>query len=216
MHSLANCRQKAEAVRGRGPESVRRGSRDFTAVRTPEFIPSGQSKPTSISHKFHNQEDSCSGFRIEPPTVGRQNVNSHSSTAVHPSASWNKSTVSTRNNSELRTQRYHLPQTAADFSNNNNRMNDRVFIRDSNMVKKLLLFPRTLGYDKIKKKKKNSCPHFTKFFLSQVLNPSVVIMILYLIELHCTCVISGVCAEEKQDSLLWTIDASWGKHGRHT
>ncbi|KAH9781543.1 protein kinase domain-containing protein [Citrus sinensis] len=92
MHSLANCRQKAEAVRGRGPESVRRGSRDFTAVRTPEFIPSGQSKPTSISHKFHNQEDSCSGFRIEPPTVGRQNVNSHSSTAVHPSASWNKST----------------------------------------------------------------------------------------------------------------------------
>ncbi|KDO51718.1 hypothetical protein CISIN_1g006004mg [Citrus sinensis] len=126
-------KQEAEAVRGRGPESVRRGSRDFSAVRTPEFIPSGQSKPTSISHKFHNQEDSCSGFRIEPPTVGRQNVNSHSSTAVHPSASWNKSTVSTRNNSELRTQRSHLPQTAADFSNNNNRMNDRVFIRDSNM-----------------------------------------------------------------------------------
>lgn len=128
-----NFRRKAEAVRGRGPESVRRGSRDLDAVRTPEFIAPGQSKKASISHKFNNQNDSVSGFRIEPPRGAAQNRYAQSSTVVHPSASWNKNASSTRNNHELRTQRSHLPQQPADFSNNQKK-EDRIFIREP-MVK---------------------------------------------------------------------------------
>lgn len=38
MHAISlNFRRKAEAVKGRHPESVRRGSREAKAVPTPEF-----------------------------------------------------------------------------------------------------------------------------------------------------------------------------------
>ncbi|XVE60698.1 hypothetical protein DITRI_Ditri05aG0148800 [Diplodiscus trichospermus] len=95
-------RKKAEAVKGRGPESVRRGSRDFKGVHTPEFIAQGQSK-TSAYHKYDHLENGTSGFRIDPHKVTSQSGLSHSSSMIHPSAvgSWNK-TGSTINSSKLR------------------------------------------------------------------------------------------------------------------
>ncbi|XVF73944.1 hypothetical protein PTKIN_Ptkin13bG0021600 [Pterospermum kingtungense] len=61
-------RKRAEAVKGRGPESVRRGSRNSKGVQTPEFIAEGQSK-TSTSHEYDNLDDGASGFRIDPHKV---------------------------------------------------------------------------------------------------------------------------------------------------
>ncbi|XVF30161.1 hypothetical protein REPUB_Repub16aG0033200 [Reevesia pubescens] len=102
-------RKRAEAVKGRGPESVRRGSRDFTGERTPEFIAQGQSKATT-SNKYEHIEDGASGF---PQNVTTQNGLSHSASVIHPSAvgSWNKA-GSTRNSGNLRTQNSMKPQTA--------------------------------------------------------------------------------------------------------
>ncbi|XWS21953.1 hypothetical protein CRYUN_Cryun30bG0102200 [Craigia yunnanensis] len=105
-------RKRAEAVKGRGPESVRRGSRDFKGVPTPEFIAQGQSK-TSTCHKYDHLEDGASAFRIDPHKVTSQNGLSHLSSMIHPSAvgSWNKA-GSTRNIGELRTQNSLNPQAA--------------------------------------------------------------------------------------------------------
>ncbi|KAM7266484.1 hypothetical protein ACFE04_004381 [Oxalis oulophora] len=87
-------RQKSEAVKGRGPESVRRGSRDFKEVPSPEFI-TQQTKTISSSHK------------PETNVQHRQERKAHpqSSSVVHPSAGlWNKngSSASSRYNADLR------------------------------------------------------------------------------------------------------------------
>ncbi|PON74527.1 GPCR kinase [Parasponia andersonii] len=121
-------RRRAETVKGRGPESVRRGSRDANQLPTPEFDDEEdtsslqkQSNAKTSSHKYSSPlEDSGSGFRMEPPRGARQNGYAHSSSMVHPSvagSSWNKTADnSTRKKSELRTQRSHLPQAPADSS----------------------------------------------------------------------------------------------------
>ncbi|GAV84971.1 Pkinase domain-containing protein [Cephalotus follicularis] len=111
-------RQNKEAVRGHGPESVRRGSRNIKEAVTPEFI-AQQSKPTSSSHNYNPREESRSGFPIEPPGAAMQNHLSHSSSMIHSCAvgSRNKNGGTTsKNNGALRTQRSHVPQEAADMS----------------------------------------------------------------------------------------------------
>ncbi|XVF63388.1 hypothetical protein PTKIN_Ptkin09bG0083500 [Pterospermum kingtungense] len=107
-------RKKAEAVKGRGPESVRRGSREFKAVPTPEFIPQGQPR-ASNSHKYDRLrlEDGNTGFRVDPHKVTLQNGLSHSSSMIHPSAvgSWNKAGFAGKSG-ELRKQNSLKPQEA--------------------------------------------------------------------------------------------------------
>ncbi|KAK6277018.1 hypothetical protein POUND7_017341 [Theobroma cacao] len=103
-------RKRAEAVKGRGPESVRRGSREFKGEPTPEFIAQGQSR-TSTSPIYNHVEDGASGFRIDSHKVTSQNGLSHSSSMVHPSAvrSLNKA-GSTQTSGELRTRNSLRPQ----------------------------------------------------------------------------------------------------------
>ncbi|KAL5843353.1 hypothetical protein ACOSQ4_009311 [Xanthoceras sorbifolium] len=113
-------RQRADAVKGRGPESIRRG--DLKAVRTPEFSPQGQPKTTSVSHKYNAQDDGGSGFLIEPSRGAKQNGLSHASSAIHPSASWNKNRGSGRNNAELLGQRTQMQRAAADSSKRDDRL----------------------------------------------------------------------------------------------
>ncbi|KAK8568816.1 hypothetical protein V6N13_106699 [Hibiscus sabdariffa] len=80
-------RKRAEAVKGRGAESDRRGSVDFRGMRTPEFIAQGQSKA-----RIANIESGASGFRIDPHKVALQNGLSQSTSMIHPTAvgTWNK------------------------------------------------------------------------------------------------------------------------------
>lgn len=49
-----NFRRRAETVKGRGPESVRRGSRDNNAAPTPEF---DSQVDVSLQVKFIARED---------------------------------------------------------------------------------------------------------------------------------------------------------------
>ncbi|XP_074332939.1 putative serine/threonine-protein kinase At1g09600 isoform X1 [Apium graveolens] len=87
-------RRKAESVKGRGPESVRRGHRESKGNDpTPEFISHGQvqqvhsNKCASVMYK--SRGDAGSGFPLEPPKGLKKSVN-HSTSMVHPSAaaSW--------------------------------------------------------------------------------------------------------------------------------
>ncbi|OWM67518.1 hypothetical protein CDL15_Pgr028381 [Punica granatum] len=120
-------RRKAESVKGRGPESVRRGLRDTKAVPTPEFNAhgeitlQGQSNSKTVSHKYHDQEDSGSGFPIEPPRGVRPDGFTHSSSMIHPSAAdsstWTNKVSSARRNAELKTQTSFKPQPTVDLLN---------------------------------------------------------------------------------------------------
>lgn len=115
-------RRKADTVRGRGPESVRRGSRDTKQVPTPEFENHNDlslqkhSNAKTSSHKYSPHEDGGSGFRMEPPRGVRQNGYAHSTSMVHPSAavivgpSRHRAADYARNKQELRTQRSLKPQ----------------------------------------------------------------------------------------------------------
>ncbi|KAG4135980.1 hypothetical protein ERO13_D08G249850v2 [Gossypium hirsutum] len=99
-------RKRTEAVRGRGPESVRRGTSDFKGVRTLEFIEEGQSKI-----RAGHIEDGASGFHIDTHDVSLQNCLSQSSSMIHRNAvgTWKKS-VPTRNSVDLRPQPSLMPQ----------------------------------------------------------------------------------------------------------
>ncbi|KAJ0086467.1 hypothetical protein Patl1_07628 [Pistacia atlantica] len=114
-------RQRADAVKRRGPESVRQMSRD---LRTPEFIAQGQSKTTSISHKYNSQDDAGAGFPIDPPRGHMQKGYYKTSSVVHPSAIRNKN-ASNRIGTELRAQRSQHPQEDASL-----RSNDRIFTKE--------------------------------------------------------------------------------------
>ncbi|KAK9929976.1 hypothetical protein M0R45_027038 [Rubus argutus] len=133
-------RQRVDALKGRGPESVRRVSRDAKVVPTPEFNAQrniqGQSNPKSTGYKYMpHQQDSVSGFAMEPPRGARQNGYSNCSSMIHPSSavgsSLNKTTASTRNKPEFRTQKSHKPQTATDLFNSSSRKEDRLFGKES-------------------------------------------------------------------------------------
>lgn len=126
-------RRKAETIKGRGPESVRRGPRDTKAAPSPDFNAQAQ------SHKFKLHEDGGSGFPLERSRGATQNGFSHSTSMVHPSAvgsAWNKRVkedemgtgqtfCSSRNNVELRTQRSCKPGVA-DFSRTSQRKEERI------------------------------------------------------------------------------------------
>lgn len=65
-------RQRADAVKGRGPESVRRGSRDLKGVPTPEFIPPGQANATVI--RGYNGPVHTSRGAVHPTSVIHPNA----------------------------------------------------------------------------------------------------------------------------------------------
>lgn len=86
-----------------------------------------------------HQQDSVSGFAMEPPRGARQNGYSNCSSMIHPSSavgsSLNKTTASTRNKPEFRTQKSHKPQTATDLFNSSSRKEDRLFGKESGTVR---------------------------------------------------------------------------------
>ncbi|KAK7843109.1 putative serine/threonine-protein kinase [Quercus suber] len=121
-----NLRRKAENVKGRGADSVRRGLRDAKAVPTPEFNAQGdvslkgQTNPKTSSHKYDPTEESGSGFRMEPPRGARKNGFTHSSSVAHTSlvgSSLNRPGAPARYNGESKAQKSHMPPAAADLSN---------------------------------------------------------------------------------------------------
>ncbi|KAL2456584.1 Protein kinase superfamily protein [Abeliophyllum distichum] len=74
-------RRKAECVKGCGAESIRNNSRQSKAQ------PEGQGQSNkSTSVKYNLQEDSGTGFPIEPPRGNMRNGYSHSSSMIHPNA----------------------------------------------------------------------------------------------------------------------------------
>ncbi|KAF8376924.1 hypothetical protein HHK36_030295 [Tetracentron sinense] len=134
-------RKREEAVKGRGPEFVRSGSRKFKAMPAPDANAElqeslqkfqGRSNPKSNSEKYNSQEDGGSGFPIEPPRGTAQNGFSPSGSLINPSefgSSWNKKVKedetlvvsgrafgSSRNGTESRTQRSRMPQGGTNFS----------------------------------------------------------------------------------------------------
>ncbi|CAN6584339.1 unnamed protein product [Malus baccata var. baccata] len=127
-------RRKADAFKGRGPESVRRGSRD-TKAPSPEFNAQGEGQRNrkTTGHKYMSQRDTVSGFAMEPHGGARSNGYSHCSTMVHPSAvgsSLNK-TVSSTSRPELRSQRSHMPQAAADLLSSSSKKKETVAGKES-------------------------------------------------------------------------------------
>ncbi|CAH8282620.1 unnamed protein product [Eruca vesicaria subsp. sativa] len=102
-------RKGAETVKGRGAESLRRGSRDFkSTVTTPEFIASGHSKTTNSTQRFNPQEPSQTG------RCDRDKGLSHTSSMIHPSitATWSKNESSRQNVVELKaTRSSNVPMT---------------------------------------------------------------------------------------------------------
>ncbi|GFY85288.1 protein kinase superfamily protein [Actinidia rufa] len=149
-------RRKAEASRGRGAESVRRGPREWEEqVPTPEFDAQGQitlqrlqgeSNPKSIGVKYNPHEDGGSGFPIDPPRGFGKNGFSHSS-MVHPSVvggySWAKKAKEHEENnfpvrtigssghrSDLRRQTSYMPQETT-ASNAYSKKDDGMSAKDS-------------------------------------------------------------------------------------
>ncbi|KAG2714113.1 hypothetical protein I3760_03G010600 [Carya illinoinensis] len=113
-------RRKAETVKGRGSEYVRRGFGDTKVVPTPEFNAQGQSNSKTSSHKYDPLEDGGSGFRMEPPGGASQSGYSHSNSMVHPKAvgaSWNKTAAPARNNGDSKMKKSHMLQAAPVPSN---------------------------------------------------------------------------------------------------
>lgn len=102
-------------MKGRGPESVRRGSRDFkSTVTTPEFIASGQSKVTITTERGNPQEDSRTSLRGETGRHNREKGYSHTNSMIHPSitATWSKNESSRKNVVELKaTRSSNVPMT---------------------------------------------------------------------------------------------------------
>ncbi|KAB2628649.1 serine/threonine-protein kinase [Pyrus ussuriensis x Pyrus communis] len=127
-------RRKADAIKGRGPESVRRGSRD-TKAPSPEFNAQGEGQRNrkTTGHKYMSQRDTVSSFAMEPHGGARSNGYSHCSTMVHPSAvgsSLNKTAGST-NRPELRSQRSHMPQAAADLLSSSSKKKETLAGKES-------------------------------------------------------------------------------------
>ncbi|KAI5356387.1 hypothetical protein L3X38_009282 [Prunus dulcis] len=78
-----------EARRRRAPGSKGGSSKELKAVPAPDanaIQRQGQPNPKSISEKYNPDEDSGSGFPIEPPKGATSNGYSHSGQSMHPSA----------------------------------------------------------------------------------------------------------------------------------
>ncbi|KAK9269822.1 hypothetical protein L1049_025395 [Liquidambar formosana] len=139
-------RRRAEAIKGRGPDSVRRGSREAKAMPSPEFNAKGQVsvQGQSTSHKYDLEEEGGSGFPLEPPRGTTQNAFSHSTSMIQPSAvgsSWThrvkeegmgpgQAFGSSRNNAQLRTERSGM-SGATDLSNSSPSKDERMSGKES-------------------------------------------------------------------------------------
>ncbi|XP_062099909.1 probable serine/threonine-protein kinase At1g09600 [Humulus lupulus] len=139
-------RRRADTVKGRGPESVRRGSRDANQLPTPEFEDDEDtsmqkhSNAKTSSHKYSSPpEDGGSGFRMEPPRGERQNGYAHSSSMVHPSAAVGSSRSKTVDNStrnKLRAQRFQKYLAPAESSMiSSAKRNETMHAKESEMKK---------------------------------------------------------------------------------
>lgn len=119
-------RERAVAVIGRGPESVRRGSSGTERVATPEFNAQGKGQPNLRSSNINYNG---SGFPIELPKEAVQGGLSHSTSMMHPKATQSHSTnkaskdvntglrrAPSRKNAELKTQKSCKSQRTADVS----------------------------------------------------------------------------------------------------
>ncbi|XP_065847817.1 probable serine/threonine-protein kinase At1g09600 [Euphorbia lathyris] len=106
-------RKRAEAVKGRGTESVR-GT--FSKLSPEEFIPPGQTKTTCTSYKYDMQEDAGSGFRIEPAGGYKKNGLTQTNSMIHPSSLGAPSNKSSKPNPEIRSRD---SQPAEDVPNTN-------------------------------------------------------------------------------------------------
>lgn len=103
----------------------------------------GQTNPICISHKFNPQEDSGSGFPIEPPRLNRPNGYSHCSSMIHPSVTESSLTSkgsSRKHQAELKTQKSLMPHATADFSNTSLKKDDEGAPKELVQVKPLLHF----------------------------------------------------------------------------
>lgn len=79
-------RKKAESIKGHGDVSVRKASRQPTAINTRDCSTQGQGHSNKcISVRLNTLEDSGAGFPIEPPR-GSKNGFSHSTSMIHPNA----------------------------------------------------------------------------------------------------------------------------------
>ncbi|WCJ34871.1 Protein kinase superfamily protein [Euphorbia peplus] len=104
-------RKRAEAGKGRGTESVRGNNKNSPE----EFIPQGQTKNTSTSHKYDMQEEGGSGFRIEPARGQKKNSLTQTNSMIHPASLVAPSNKSSKQNPEIRSRD---SQAAEDVSNN--------------------------------------------------------------------------------------------------
>ncbi|XP_065013550.1 probable serine/threonine-protein kinase At1g54610 isoform X2 [Musa acuminata AAA Group] len=130
-------RQRAEVAHGRGSECVRLGRRESKGMPVlddnVEQKWRAQANPKSISEKYDPQDDSVSGFPIEPP--GGTSQNGFFQSGVHPNAfgssrskkvyheelrpvpSRTYSSLRVPNDPQLKTQRSYRPQSGfADFA----------------------------------------------------------------------------------------------------
>ncbi|KAK9740649.1 hypothetical protein RND81_03G051000 [Saponaria officinalis] len=139
-------RRKAESVKGRGPESVRRGQRPSKI--TPEYDANGDvslqgKKGPNIYNKSGNETTS---YTVEVHRRKSVKDTSHSSSMVHPSAvgsSWNKKArdddshlASGRMRSDSRSRKFGLANGVLDLSNLSCRRNDWAVSKDNGYMPK--------------------------------------------------------------------------------
>ncbi|XP_027362563.1 probable serine/threonine-protein kinase At1g54610 [Abrus precatorius] len=119
-------RKNTEAIKGRGPVSVLRGTGDTKVLETPEYNAKGdifvqaKSNTKGSRLKYQSEEDGGSHGKGEPSRISLQNDYEHSTSLMFNSttgpSSLSKKPESTIMNSQLRTQRSHLNHAAADLS----------------------------------------------------------------------------------------------------
>lgn len=148
-----------------------------------------------MGHKYMpHQQDSDSGFAMEPHRGARQNGYSQCSSVIHPrsavGSSLNKTTASTKHKPELRELKSHKPLTATDLFNSSSRKDDRLFFKESGMVRNSFL--QALNVLKL------------SFDLRETQKLVIYKKLNYLY-------ISAVRTSE-QNPLLWTVGTSRGKH----
>ncbi|XP_074264137.1 putative serine/threonine-protein kinase At1g54610 [Silene latifolia] len=135
-------RKKAEAVKGRGPESVRRGQRQSKI--TPEF---DADSDASLQGKKGPTNHSTHGNEVTSYKRNSAKEQSHSSSMVHPSAvgsSWNKKArdddshlTSGRIRSDSRSQKSGLANGVSDLSNLSSRRDDWAVSKDNGYAPKM-------------------------------------------------------------------------------
>ncbi|KAL9236987.1 hypothetical protein vseg_011585 [Gypsophila vaccaria] len=137
-------RRKAEAVKGRGPESVRRGQRPSKI--TPEYDGDAslqEKKGVNNYNKHGNEATSCT---VEVNKRKSVNDSSHSSSMVHPRASgssWNRKVrdddshlTSGRMRTDSRSQKCGLANGVFDVSNLSSRRDDWAVGKDNGYMPK--------------------------------------------------------------------------------